>query len=47
MIPYQKKYGGCRTWVDLPALPERMESGPVLGKKEFSELARALEEIVG
>jgi hypothetical protein len=47
MIPYQKKYGGCRTWVDLPALPERMESGPVLTDEEFAEIQRALEGIVG
>jgi hypothetical protein len=47
MIPYQKKYGGCRTWVDLPDFPERLESGPVMGKEEFFELARALDEIVG
>jgi hypothetical protein len=44
-LPYEKKFGGCRTWVELPGGVGA--SDPVQEDEEFAELARRVEEIVG
>ena len=38
-ITYEKKHGGCRTWVDLPEMPEGViaSATPVLDDAEFAE----------
>lgn len=42
---YEKKYGGCRSWVDLPEPPEGWREGmaPVLDDAAFERLAEKLE----
>ena len=49
LLPYEKKYGGCRTWVDLPSRQGRGETGatPVIENEEFVNLQREVEELVG
>jgi hypothetical protein len=39
-FPYEAKYGGCRSWVTLPAPPEGAlaSAKPVLGDDEFATL---------
>ena len=32
-------YGGCRSWVNLPACPAGMRLEPVLGEQDFNEVA--------
>lgn len=46
VIPYEKKHGGCRTWVDLP---EREAEGfvPVLTDEEFARRRAEVERVVG
>jgi hypothetical protein len=41
------RYGGCRSWVNLPELPEGTALVPVLTHAEHEERARELREIVG
>lgn len=43
-LSYQKKYGGCRTWVDLPIEGDDWRDGlkPVLSDEAFGELRTAL-----
>ena len=44
-LPYEKKYGGCRTWVNLPiAVPSEVD--PVINDTDFGEIRKAIEEIV-
>ena len=45
-LSYEKKYGGCRTWVDLPLAPPR-EVEPVMGDADFEVVRKAIESIVG
>jgi hypothetical protein len=35
-FPFQRSYGGCRSWVDLPAPPIELELEPVLGEDEHA-----------
>jgi hypothetical protein len=35
-FPFQRSYGGCRSWVDLPAPPSELELEPVLGADEHA-----------
>jgi hypothetical protein len=47
MIPYEKKYGGCRTWVDLPGAPANgPDQAAVLSDEGFAESRAAIEQIV-
>jgi hypothetical protein len=41
------KYGGCRSWVNLPDLPEGIELTPVLGDAEHRECERSVLEALG
>ena len=45
-LPYEKKYGGCRTWVDLPWDGERI-GAPVLSDEAFAEVRAEIEAIAG
>lgn len=36
MFPDAPSYGGCRSWVPLPAFPEGTRLAPVLGDDEFA-----------
>jgi len=49
VMPYEKHYGGCRTWVELLAPPENWERQltPVLDDHEFATRQAAIEEILG
>ena len=48
MIPYEKKYGGCRTWVNLPGAPANgPDQAAVLSDEGFAESRAAIEQIVG
>lgn len=44
-FPYEAKYGGCRSWVNLPEPPSGWEdaASPVLGDEEFKALGERLE----
>lgn len=35
-FPFQRSFGGCRSWVDLPAPPIELELEPVLGDDEHA-----------
>jgi hypothetical protein len=47
-IPYEKKYGGCRSWLDLPLFTEDQEIGSVsvLNDFEFGELKQKIVNIL-
>jgi hypothetical protein len=41
------RYGGCRSWVKLPELPDGISVMPVLSDAEHEQRMRKLQEIVG
>jgi hypothetical protein len=45
-FPYEAKYGGCRSWVELPAHPTGMKESalPVLSDRDFDNLVSQLEQ---
>ena len=45
MLSYEKRYGGCRTWVDLPSRPEG-DLIPVLRDEEFARRQGEIEMIL-
>ena len=47
-IPYEKKHGGCRSWVNFPVFTEEQEIGsvPVLNALEFRELKEQIVNIL-
>ncbi len=49
MVPYARKHGGCRTWIELPEPPgnRRLELRPVIPDAQFSEWQEEIEKIVG
>jgi len=48
-FPYEKKYGGCRSWVGLPDPPDGWDQGATypLGDDAFASLAAKLDELLG
>lgn len=46
-FPYEKKFGGCRSWIDLPAPPDgwRESMTPVIEEGEFAALSSQIEAI--
>jgi hypothetical protein len=46
VFPYEAKYGGCRSWVQLPEKPEDIQMNPVCGDGEFSILKNKLKLIL-
>lgn len=45
-FPDEKKYGGCRSWLDLPELPESLTCTPVLDDTTHHQRRAALEKIL-
>jgi hypothetical protein len=41
----EKRFGGCRSWIDLPSAPEKTMT-PVLSDDEHSRRSQAIEEIL-
>ena len=46
-FPDAPKYGGCRSWVELPVPPEGLGREPVLDDARFAEVGAALRAVVG
>ena len=46
-FPDEKKFGGCRSWLDLPAPPETLTPTPVLDDTTHAVRAAALTEALG
>ncbi|MGK0189010.1 MAG: hypothetical protein ACI9R3_004826 [Verrucomicrobiales bacterium] len=47
-IPYHRSYGGCRSWVDLPEIPQSVQDAgldPVDGSGAFREIVKVLGNI--
>lgn len=47
-LSYEPKYGGCRSWINLPAAPVSWEklSIPVVGDREFEGLLDQLKTLI-
>ncbi|MFK7850723.1 MAG: DUF1802 family protein [Akkermansiaceae bacterium] len=47
-LPYEKRYGGCRSWLELPEPPPERLTGcrPVLEPTEFDKIQSDLSEIL-
>jgi hypothetical protein len=45
VFPEKPAYGGCRSWVNLPACPRDMRREPVLSDEEHRTIASALRAI--
>ena len=45
-FPDHPSYGGCRSWVNLPAVPSSLEWTPVLPEEEHQRRARMIETII-
>ena len=46
-LRYEKRYGGCRTWVDLPERTGLGECLPVVAEDAFADLVGKIEGLVG
>ncbi|MEY2538225.1 MAG: hypothetical protein QOG67_1965 [Verrucomicrobiota bacterium] len=46
-FPNEKRYGGCRSWVNLPDPPTNIAFEPVLSEAELEKERRQFLEIVG
>jgi len=46
VFPYEKKYGGCRSWVALPDPPPLDDARPVLDDGAYLGLKQAIEDLV-
>ncbi len=48
MIPYEKKHGGCRTWIEVPEPPAGVldAAEPVMADESFGALRERLGKIV-
>jgi hypothetical protein len=46
VFPDSTKYGGCRSWVALPDVPETITSAPVLPEEEHRERERQLRVVL-
>jgi hypothetical protein len=47
VFPDEKKFGGCRSWLDLPAVPEPIVLTPVLDQAQHAARAEALASALG
>lgn len=45
-IEYEKRFGGCRSWLELDA-PTASDATPVLGKDSFDAVSAAISAIMG
>lgn len=48
-LEYEKRFGGCRSWVELPEPPEELLSRatPVIEKVGFEEISRKIADLAG
>ena len=48
-LEYEKRFGGCRSWVELPEPPaEVLKSAiPVVGEADFQEISREIARLAG
>lgn len=48
-LEYEKRFGGCRSWVELPEPPEGLLSGasPVIDKVGFKEISDEIASMAG
>ncbi|MEP7015910.1 MAG: DUF1802 family protein [Verrucomicrobiota bacterium] len=46
-IVNEKKYGGCRSWVDLPELPGDLRYDPVLSDNEYTTRYDEFAKLIG
>jgi hypothetical protein len=44
VLPDRPAYGGCRSWVELPASPPQMGFEPVLSDEKFPKVLRGFEQ---
>ncbi len=48
VFPFEKKYGGCRSWLEIPEPGEQcLPAEPVVGDPEFGELAAEVRALLG
>ena len=45
-FPHQARYGGCRSWLDLPEVPRDLDLSPVLTDEQHAERFTALRAAV-
>jgi hypothetical protein len=43
-IPYQKKYGGCKSWIDLVETTDRTNSTPILSEAIYTRQSTEIEQ---
>lgn len=48
-LEYEKRFGGCRSWVELPDLPDGLlsKTDPVIQSSEFEEISRKFADFAG
>ena len=48
-LSYEKKYGGCRSWLKVPEIDSEIidSSQPIIGDNDFKDLISQINEIVG
>ena len=46
-FPYARRYGGCRSWIELPTLPGSVQRADVLDSQESSERLQCARELLG
>jgi hypothetical protein len=46
-LPYEPKFGGCRSWLTLPEPPSALAAEPVLSDEAFALLQAELESLLG
>ncbi|MCC5648298.1 DUF1802 family protein [Nostoc sp. XA013] len=46
-IPYQPKYGGCKSWIDLDQPIDLQGAKPVLSDFAYTQLVETIRQIVG
>ncbi len=47
ILPNEKRFGGCRSWVTLPEPSEALRFGPVLSDAEHAERAARFRDLIG
>lgn len=47
MIEDQPAYGGCRSWLTLPEMPNECVLNPVLSEKEHQQRAEQMRDVIG
>jgi hypothetical protein len=47
IVPNEKRYAGCRSWVQLPDPPATIRLNPVLGETQYAEIEQKFLETIG